>query len=225
MSETPDGFEVNSESRKPSNAKNPDPDDLAGTPIRPIGWLCIPSLALLLGGAGIVEAAIQDLGLAGWTVLGSSIVLIGVGGTLGWLGFAAYSHMTVKTTVRFVTASAAGAGISSGAIMVAGIFTGTSFWVIVGVAITVLLSRRSSDVKAPLSARFQRNRLGERFVFALWLLLLACTVTSAIIALVNPFLSEHRRVSYLGGGDRLHSYRNGRLCPFRDPTEEIGTAT
>jgi hypothetical protein len=125
-------------------------------------------------------------------------VIVGV--VLAWVGYLAYSRITVADTTRFLKVSVIGVALLCSALVVAGVFGGSTVQVLAGVFVMAGLwgstTRFPSD---PIPFRALRLLI-YRVAFVVAAVLLASAVIAGVLALVDRDLPDGLVSTYLGAG-------------------------
>jgi hypothetical protein len=185
------------------DAIDPEAELLRGTPIRIASWIALPALIVILGvlaGTFLLRGVHSEFGLLRWTQLAAAAMFVIVGVVLAWVGYLAYSRITVADTTRFLKVSVIGVAILCSALVVAGVFGGSTVQVLAGVFVMAGLwgstTRFPSD---PIPFRALRLLI-YRVAFVVAAVLLASAVIAGVLALVDRDLPDGLVSTYLGAG-------------------------
>lgn len=185
------------------DAVDPEAELLRGTPISVASWIALPALFVTLGvlaGTFLLRGAPGKFGLLGWTQLAAAAIFVIVGMVLAWAGYLAYSRITVADTTRFLKVSVIGVAILCSALIVTGVFGGSTVQVLAGLfAMAGLWGSTTRFPSDPIP--FQALRpLIYRAALAVAAVLFASTVIAGVLALVDGDLPDRLASTYLGAG-------------------------
>ena len=185
------------------DAIDPEAELLKGTPIRIVSWIALPALIVILGvlaGVSLLRGVYGEFGLLRWTQLAAAAMFVIVGVVLAWVGYLAYSRITVADTTRFLKVSVIGVAILSSALVVTGVFGGSNVQVLAGVfAMAGLWGSTTRFPSDPIPFRALRL-LVYRVAFAVAAVLLAGAVIAGVLALFDGDLPDRLASTYLGAG-------------------------
>jgi hypothetical protein len=185
------------------DAIDPEAELLTGTPISVVSWLVFPALIVILGvvaGTLLLRGVYGEFGLLNWTQLASAAMFVIVGVVLAWVGYLAYSRITVTDTTRFLKVSVIGVAILCSALVVTGVFGGSNVQVLAGLfAMAGLWGSITRFPSDPIPFRALRLRV-YRVAFAVAVVLLASAVIAGVLALADRDLPDGLVSTYLGAG-------------------------
>ena len=185
------------------DAVDPEAELLRGTPISVASWIALPALFVTLGvlaGTFLLRGPPGTFGLLGWTQLAAAAIFVIVGMVLAWAGYLAYSRITVADTTRFLTASVIGVAILCSALVVTGVFGGSTVQVLAGLfAMAGLWGSTARFPSDPIPFRALRLLI-YRAALVVAVVLLACAVIAEVLALVDGDLPDRLASTYLGAG-------------------------
>ena len=185
------------------DAVDPEPELLWGTPIHVVSWIALPALIVIIGvlaGTVLLRRVHGEFGPLGWIQLVAATVFVAVGVVLAWAGFLAYSRITVTDTTRFLKVSVIGVAILSSALVVTGVFDGSSPQVLAGVFAMAGLWGSTTRFPSEPGPFHALRLLVYRVVFAAAVVLLVSAVTAGVLALIDGDLPGKLASTYLGAG-------------------------